>query len=180
HERPVRLLGAFAVAQDHDVPLSTTAQRLVRENLHLVDEAFQRDPEARALFLRILGAEKRVMRTLMTMNELGLLARYLPEWAHIVCRWQHVLYHTYTVDVHSIFLVEELRRLWRAKYERALPELTELMRACEDRPVLFLGCLLHDIGKGFGGEHAEKGAVRARACLARMGLEPERIDRAVF
>ena len=53
------------------------------------------------------------MRTLMAMNEAGLLGRYLPEWDHIVCRWQHVIYHTYTVDVHSIFLVEQLRRLWR-------------------------------------------------------------------
>ncbi|HEY8494162.1 MAG TPA: [protein-PII] uridylyltransferase [Myxococcota bacterium] len=179
-ERPVRLLTAFAVAQDHDVPLSRTAQRLVRENLHLVDERFRRDPEARDVFLRILDSERRVMRSLMTMNELGLLARFLPEWEHIVCRWQHVIYHTYTVDVHSIFLVEELRRLWRGKYERALPELTALVRSCEDRPALFLGCLLHDIGKGLGGDHSAKGATRARACLERLGLEPERIERIVF
>lgn len=179
-ERPLRLLTAFAVAQDHDVPLSRTAQRLVRENLHLVDDAFRRDPEASATFLRILDSERRVMRTLMTMNELGLLARYLPEWEHIVCRWQHVIYHTYTVDVHSIFLVEELRRLWRGKYERALPELTALMRECEDRPALFLGSLLHDIGKGFGGEHSAKGAQRARACLERLGIAPERLERIVF
>lgn len=179
-ERPVRLLTAFAVAQDHDVPLSRTAQRLVRENLHLVDERFRRDPEARDVFLRILDSERRVMRSLMTMNELGLLARFLPEWEHIVCRWQHVIYHTYTVDVHSIFLVEELRRLWRGKYERALPELTALVRSCEDRPALFLGCLLHDIGKGLGGDHSAKGAARARACLERLGLEPERIERIVF
>lgn len=179
-ERPLRLLTAFAIAQDHDVPLSRTAQRLVRENLHLVDDGFRRDPEASAAFLRILDSERRVMRTLMQMNELGLLARYLPEWEHIVCRWQHVIYHTYTVDVHSIFLVEELRRLWRGKYERALPELTALMRECEDRPALFLGSLLHDIGKGFGGEHSAKGAARARACLERIGLAPERLERIVF
>jgi [protein-PII] uridylyltransferase len=179
-ERPLRLLSAFAVAQGHDVPLSRTAQRLIRENLHLVDDSLRRDPDATAVFLRILDAEKRVMRSLMTMNELGLLARYLPEWEQIVCRWQHVIYHTYTVDVHSIFLVEELRRLWRGKYERALPELTELMRSCEDRPALFLGSLLHDIGKGLGGEHSAKGAARARTCLERLGLPAERLERIVF
>ena len=179
-ERPLRLLLAFAVAQRHDVPLSRTAQRLIRENLHLVDDAFRTDPEATAIFLRILESEKRVMRSLMTMNEIGLLARYLPEWEHIVCRWQHVIYHTYTVDVHSIFLVEELRRLWRGKYERALFELTELMRSAEDRAALFLGCLLHDIGKGFGGNHSDKGAERARACVERLGLDPERAERIVF
>jgi [protein-PII] uridylyltransferase len=179
-ERPLRLLTVFAVAQELGVPLSRTAQRLVRESLFLVDDELRRDPAARDVFLRILDSDKRVMRTLMTMNELGLLARYLPEWEHIVCRWQHVIYHAYTVDVHSIFLVEELRRLWRGKYERALPELTTLMRSCEDRPVLFLGSLLHDIGKGFGGAHSEKGASRARQCLQRLGLEDARIERIVF
>jgi [protein-PII] uridylyltransferase len=116
----------------------------------------------------------------MAMNEVGLLAAYLPEWAHIVCRWQHVMYHTYTVDVHSIFLVEELRRLWQGKYQQAVPELTELMRGCDDRVALFLGCLLHDIGKGFGGDHSSKGAVRARGCAERLGLSPERVERVEF
>jgi [protein-PII] uridylyltransferase len=179
-ERPLRLLTAFAVAQDCGVPLSRTAQRLVRENLHLIDDAYRRDPDATAAFLRVLDSETRVMRTLTTMNEVGLLARYLPEWEHIVCRWQHVIYHTYTVDVHSIFLVEELRRLWRGKYERLLPDLTDLMRDAEDRPVLFLGCLLHDIGKGFGGDHSAKGVERARACVARLRLAPERAERILF
>ena len=179
-ERPVRLLTAFAVAQDHEVPLSRTARRFIREHLHLIDEAFQSDPEASQAFLRILSSPHRVMRTLMAMNEIGLLGAYLPEWEHIVCRWQHVIYHTYTVDVHSIFLVEELRRLWRGKYEKALGDLTSLVRSVPDLPALYLGCLLHDIGKGFGGEHSEKGATRAIRCLERLGLPAERIDRIVF
>ncbi len=179
-ENPVRLLTAFAVAQDHDVPLSRTARRYIREHLHLIDEDFQRSPEAAEAFLRILSSRHRVMRTLMMMNEVGLLGRYLPEWDHIVCRWQHVIYHTYTVDVHSIFLVEELRRLWRGKYEQALPELTELVRGVPDLSVLYLGCLLHDIGKGLGGDHSGKGADLAQRCCERLGLAEERTRRVVF
>jgi [protein-PII] uridylyltransferase len=179
-ERSLLLLGAFAVAQQHDVTLTRKARRLVRENLDLIDDAFRASPEASEIFLRILGSERRVMRSLTAMNEVGLLAAYLPEWAHIVCRWQHVMYHTYTVDVHSIFLVEELRRLWQGRYQQAVPELTELMRGCDDRAALFLGCLLHDVGKGFGGGHSEKGAVRAQRCAQRLGLAPERVERVVF
>jgi [protein-PII] uridylyltransferase len=114
------------------------------------------------------------------MNESGVLGRLLPEWEHVVCRWQHVLYHTYTVDVHSLFLVEQLRRLWLGKFAEALPELTELARAVSDWPVLFLGGLLHDIGKGRGGDHSNKGAELARACTQRLGLSPERVERVVF
>ena len=179
-EKPVRLLQAFAVAQRYDVPLSRMARRLVRENLDVMDDTARRSPECSAVFMDILGAEKRVTRSLMEMNEVGLLAAFLPEWEHIVCRWQHVTFHTYTVDVHSIFLVEELRRLWRGKYQETRPVLSELIRETEDRPLLFLGCLLHDIGKGFGGNHSNRGADRAVACLERLGLPEETKERILF
>jgi len=179
-EDPLRILRVFLIAQRHQLGLSRMAQRLVRENLPLLDETVRSSAEAGELFMQILESETRVMRTLMLMNEVGLLSQLMPEWAHIVCRWQHVIYHTYTVDVHSIFLVEELRRLWRGKYGRALPELTELMQEVEDRGVLFLGCLLHDIGKGFGGDHSSKGVIRARPAIERLGLSKERAVRVLF
>lgn len=179
-ERPIRILLAFEVAQNHDVPLSRMAQRFIRENLDLLDDPRRSDPTFSACFMRILNARNRVMRSLMMMNDVGLLAAFVPEWEHVVCRWQHVIYHTYTVDVHSIFLVEELRRLWRGKYAKAMPELTELIQEVDDRPALFLGCLLHDIGKGFGGHHSRKGAVRAVRSLERLGLSEERSERVLF
>ncbi len=179
-EDPVQLLLAFAVAQEHDVRLTRKARRLVREQLDLVDEGFRTDPRARATFFRILESEHRVMRSLRAMNEVGLLAAFLPEWEHIVCRWQHVMYHTYTVDVHSIFLVEELRRLWLGIYRDKQPDLTDLMHSVEDRAVLYLGCLLHDIGKGFGGDHSSRGVERALPCVKRLGLSEERCERVIF
>ncbi len=179
--KPGRLLSVFHVAQSHDVPLSRTAQRLVRENLDLMDDAYRSDSENTAQFLAILEAEHQVMRTLMTMNEVGALAAFLPEWEHIVCRWQQVIYHTYTVDVHSIFLVEELRRLWKNEYQGFVPDLTDLIQNdVPDKAVLYLGCLLHDIGKGFGGDHSEKGFDRAVRCVERLGLEPLRAARVCY
>jgi [protein-PII] uridylyltransferase len=179
-ENPVLLLEVFAIAQKHDVPLTRKALRLVRENLRAIDAEFRSKPEAVAAFLRILRAPHRVTRSLIAMNEVGLLARFLPEWEQIVCRWQQVVYHTYTVDVHSIFLVEELRRLLKGDYAKELPVLTELIRDVPDLTAVYLGCLLHDIGKGLGGDHSPKGAVRARTCLERMGLDPELVEQVVF
>jgi len=179
-EDPIRILRAYEIAQRHQVGLSRMAERLIRENLDLLDDRLRSSKEVSDLFMGMLDSETRVMRTLMSMNDVGLLSQLMPEWAHIVCRWQHVIYHTYTVDVHSIFLVEELRRLWRGKYARAMPELTELMLEVEDRGVLFLGCLLHDIGKGFGGDHSNKGVVRAAPAVKRLGLSADRIARVLF
>jgi len=177
---PLRLFTIFAVSQRYQVPLSRMARRMIRQNLDLVDDELRRNPDAREAFLAILRGEHRVMRSLVTMNEDGLLAAFLPEWDHIVCRWQQVVYHTYTVDIHSIFLVEELRRLWRGKYEAALPRLTGLMQGVVDHEVLYLGCLLHDVGKGFGGDHSNKGVPRAKSCIDRLGLVGERADRVIF
>ena len=177
---PVRLFTVFGMAQRHQVPLSRMARRMIRENLDLVDDEFRANPAAAEAFLAILRGENRVMRSLVTMNEQGLMGAFLPEWEHIVCRWQHVIYHTYTVDIHSIFLVEELRRLRKGKYEAALPKLTELMHDVVDCEVLYLGCLLHDIGKGFGGDHSNKGVPLARICVERLGLAPERAERIIF
>ncbi|MDH5568056.1 MAG: [protein-PII] uridylyltransferase, partial [Myxococcales bacterium] len=179
-EDPVLLLEAFAVAQAHDVSLTRKAQRILRENLDLVDDAFRSKPEVIATFLGILRSANRVTRTLVTMNEVGLLGRFLPEWDHIVCRWQHVMYHTYTVDVHSIFLVEELRRLIKGDYDAEMPKLAELARGVEDPIALYLGCLFHDLGKGLGGDHSHKGAARARICLERMGMDAEVVERVAF
>ncbi len=177
---PLLLLKTFQVAQRHDVPLTRKARRLVRESLDLIDEAYRHRPEAAAIFFDILRSERRVTRSLVAMNEVGVLSSLLPEWDHIVCRWQHVMYHTYTVDVHSIFLVEELRRLWKGDFEHELPELTALARGVGDLLPLILGCLLHDIGKGLGGEHSHKGAVRARSCLERLSAPAELIDTVEF
>lgn len=179
-ERPVRMLSAFVVSQTHDVPLSRMARRMIRHNLDLIDDEYRRDPEAAQAFLDILSGENRVMRSLMTMNEEGVMVAYLPEWENILYRWQHVVYHTYTVDVHSIFLIEELRRLGKREYEHALPLLTELVSSVDDHAVLFIGCLYHDIAKGLGGDHSDLGVPRARALVERLGLSPERQKRVLF
>ncbi len=172
-ERPVRLLSAFAIAQHHDVELSARAQRLVRQHLDLVDDAFRKDPEAATLFRQILRAATRVYRTLETMDELGLLGAYLPEFGRLVGLWQQDMYHTYTVDVHSLFLVEQLRRLRKGNFREELPFASSLVREVRAPELIYLGCMLHDIGKGLGGGHSERGAAMIPAIAQRLGLSDE-------
>jgi [protein-PII] uridylyltransferase len=172
-ERPMRLLAAFAIAQHHDVEVSPRAQRLIRQNLHRIDEAFRADLEASAFFRQILAAPTRVYRTLQTMDEVGVLGAYLPEFAHLVGMWQQDMYHTYTVDIHSLFLVEQLRRIQKGRFRNELPLATELMREVRNPVLLYLGCILHDIGKGHGGGHSGKGAAMIPQLAQRLGLSAE-------
>lgn len=178
--RPARLLSAFVVAQQRDVDLSARAQRLLRQHVRLIDDDLRADPEAAELFRRLLCGERRVYRSLKLMNELGLLGAYIPEFGHLMGMWQHDMYHTYTTDVHSLFLVEQLRRLLRGRFAEELPLATELMREVRDPTVLYLGCVLHDIGKGRGGGHSEKGAALSTAVCERLGLDAEESDSVTF
>ncbi len=133
--------------------------------------ASARDPAATACCLRILASPRRVMRTLIAMNEAGLLGRFLPEWEHIVCRWQHVIYHTYTVDVHSIFLVEELRRLWQGKYAdaRAGSDRADARRRTTCRCSSSAACCTTS-ARASAATTRRSGAELGEKCLARLGL----------
>ena len=175
-ERPLRLLSAFVAAQRYDVDLSARAQRLIQQHVHLVDDGFRRDAEAAQLFRQILSAPQRVYRCLSLMDEVGLLGAYLPEFGALVALWQHDMYHTYTVDVHSLFLVEQLRRLRKGRFAEELPLATEMMREISSPELLFLACLLHDVGKGRGGGHSDKGARMVPEIGKRLGLEPHEME----
>lgn len=179
-ERPVRLLAVFAVAQHHDVELSSRALRQVQQNVHLVDDDLRNDPDACELFRSILNAPARVYRTLRMMNEVELLSAWIPEFAHLWGLWQQDMYHTYTVDIHSLFLVEQLRRIHKGLYRDELPLATELVREVRRPFVLYLSCILHDIGKGRGGGHSAKGAALIPAIGKRLGLDDREIDMVQF
>ncbi|MFQ5513136.1 MAG: [protein-PII] uridylyltransferase [Myxococcota bacterium] len=179
-ERPVRLLAAILAAQQHDAELSPRAQRLLQQRAGLIDDCFRADPEAAQLFRRILSGPSRVYRSLISMDELGLLGAYLPEFGHLVALWQQDMYHTYTVDVHSLFMVEQLRRLQRGRFAQELTLATELMREVRSPLVLYLGCILHDIGKGRGGGHPEKGAAMIPAIAERLRLAEDEMETVRF
>jgi [protein-PII] uridylyltransferase len=179
-ERPVRMLSAFQVAQQHTVELSSRAQGLIRQNLDLIDEGLRCDPEAAAIFRGILCAENRVYGTLAMMNELGVLGAYIPEFGDVVGLWQQDFYHTYTVDAHSLFLIEQLRRLKKGLLGEKFRPVADLVREVRSWDVLFLGCLLHDIGKGKGGGHSERGAQMIPEIGQRLGLSSAETEEVAF
>jgi [protein-PII] uridylyltransferase len=179
-ERPVRLFAAIVAGQQHGVELSSRAQRILEQHVYLIDDSFSVDPEAAELFRRILAAPERVYRSLTMMADLGLLGAYIPEFGEITALWQHDLYHTYTVDVHSLFLVEQLRRLIKGRFAEELPLATKLIREVPSPVTLFLSCMLHDIGKGRGGGHPEKAARMVPGISNRLNLTREEMETVRF
>jgi [protein-PII] uridylyltransferase len=92
----------------------------------------------------------------------------------------HDLYHIYTVDRHSLAAVRELERLRAGEFKDSTPLLTEVAREYDSLPIVFLALLLHDIGKGHGHDHHERGASLTAEVCARLGLDGEETDMVVF
>jgi len=177
---PARLMKIFEYAQKQGVVLNIRVKTLIRKSLDLVNDRFRRNKEVNASFFSILRSEHSVVETLTLMHHLEFLNRFIPEFERIYCKVQHDLYHIYTVDIHSLFCVEEIVKLWRGEYRKAHPNLTKLAAEIGKRELLLLAVLLHDIGKGEGGGHADKGADLCRTIARRMGLSREDSERLDF
>ena len=139
-------------------------------------ERLRSSREAAEIFVELVAhvgdAPVRRGSMLGALHEVGVLLAMIPEFEPVTGRVQHDVYHVYTVDVHSVAAVDRLRALMRGEHARDLPMPTRLA-ADVPRPVtLFLGVLLHDIGKGRGGHHADIGAELCPQIGERLGLRP--------
>jgi len=110
-------------------------------------------------------------RGLRRMNELGLLAAFIPEFAPIVAMMQFNMYHHYTVDEHTIQCISHLSQIERNELEEELPIASGILEKGVNRKVLYVALLLHDIGKGRSEDHSILGAYAATRDVLENGLE---------
>ena len=173
-------LRAFEYADRYSVEFSEYLEILMSEQVFRVDEKVRNDPEFNRIFMRLLRFGKDVSKMLLKMNEIRLLGRLIPEFGKIVCMVQFDSYHVYTVDIHSIFMVREIERLINYEYEEKFRFLTKVAETLVKKHVLFLACLFHDMGKGQGGSHAQKGAAMIPKVAKRLGLNASDTEQLEF
>lgn len=106
------------------------------------------------------------------LHRYGLLQRVIPDFWGIVGQMQFDLFHQYTVDQHSLRLLLYLDR-FQAGEEALYPEAHRLMQQLKHRDMLYFAALLHDMGKGRGGDHSEIGAQLAQRYAHFGGLNAE-------
>ena len=144
--------------------------RAVGRSLWLIDEEFRQNPRNHRLFLEILRAPRGVTHELRRMNNYGVLGRYIPAFGRVVGRMQYDLFHAYTVDAHTLFVVSNARRLAIPEFNRELPLVSPIMQSLARQEIVYLAALFHDLAKGRGGDHSELGAVDAEAFCLEQGL----------
>lgn len=146
----------------------------------LIDEHFRENQRNRALFMDIIQQPARVDEVLALMNLFNILPRYIPAFRGIVGQMQHDLFHSYTVDQHTLILVRNLCRFARDPGPND-PALARQLIETMPRPWrLIIAGLFHDIAKGQGGAHEQKGAVIARAFCQQHQLSPQDTELIVF
>ncbi len=169
---PFALLELFLLLQQRQELKGVRAAtvRLIRDHCYLIDARFRGDLRARSLFMEILRQPQRITRSLRRMNRYGVLAAYLPEFARIVGRMQYDLFHVYTVDQHTLFVVRNLRRFYVPEFAHEYPHCSALIHKLPKTELLYIAGLFHDIAKGRGGDHSELGAVDAERFCRHHGL----------
>jgi [protein-PII] uridylyltransferase len=118
-------------------------------------------PETREALERVLAAGPPAIDALEALDHQGLVVRLLPEWVAVRNRPQRNAYHRFTVDRHLL---------------EAAANAAALTSRVERPDLLLVGTLLHDIGKGFPGDHTEVGIGKVREIASRMGFDPEDVE----
>jgi [protein-PII] uridylyltransferase len=172
----INMLRIFDEALRTGMLVHPNVLRSMHTNLKLIDDGMREDPEAAKIFLGTLLKHGNPERALRRMNELGLLAAFIPEFEPIVAMMQFNMYHHYTVDEHTIQCIRHLALIEHGDLEEELPVASTILKEGVNRRVLYVALLLHDIGKGREEDHSVLGAKIARKVAPRLGLTPDECD----
>ncbi|MFI0422073.1 [protein-PII] uridylyltransferase [Spongiactinospora sp. 9N601] len=116
---------------------------------------------ARDALVALLGAGRAAVPVWEDLDQAGLVVRLLPDWERVRHRPQRNPIHRFTVDRHLIETAAGAAALTR---EVSRPDL------------LLIAALLHDVGKGWPGDHSVTGEIVARDIGAHIGLPPADVD----
>ncbi len=166
------ILEIFYLLQQHPELKGVRAStiRQLRNNLHRINGKYRNEPKNRQLFLSMFKHQTGLTHALRRMNAYGVLGAFFPDFGRIVGQMQHDLFHIFTVDAHSLFVVGNVRGLVQGNDKLNFPALRSLIATLNRRERLYLAALCHDVGKGSGKDHSEVGEKIALSFCQRLGL----------
>ncbi|MCG9657413.1 Bifunctional uridylyltransferase/uridylyl-removing enzyme [Vibrio mediterranei] len=174
--RPETILDMFIhIANDSSIEgVSPATLRQLRTARRRLNKFLHTIPAAREKFMDLVRHPNALHRAFRLMHKLGVLSAYLPQWSQIVGQMQFDLFHVYTVDEHSVRLLNHIHTFSIEENYSKHPICCEVYPRMQKKELLILAAIFHDIGKGRGGDHSEIGAVEAYDFCMEHGLsKPE-------
>ena len=180
HQEPLRLIQIFWFAQKYNLDIHPDSfKRLTRGTKRLHHNDLWHT-DFHNVFLDILCHSMSSERVLRLMNESGFLSKYMPDFGRIVGMMQFDMYHSYTVDEHTIQAVGIMHDIETGGLVSDAPLASELFAKIASRRALYVAILLHDIAKGRGGDHSELGADVAEELGPQLGLDDEETETVIW
>ena len=162
---PVWYMEVFYLAAAAQAALSVSLRNFIRIRLSEIAGKSFKSGRVMKKFLDILSVEHFTGEIISEMHETGLLEKIIPEFKPLILKVEYDTYHEYPVDEHTLLMLKKLDHI-----DQADPFIRDIFYAIEDRSLLKLAFLLHDIGKGMQGSHAYNGAVISENICDRLGL----------
>ena len=180
-EDPARLIYLFEERQRLALNASVELERLISQNLYRLDETIRSKAAVGSSFLRILSSERDVAGTVRELMLSGVLEGLLPELAPLMVFLPGDPAHEYTVGEHSLKVIDELQRMRDKPVGEDQQTLSQAMEMVQEKEVLYLAALYHDIGKlDRGSNHSTTGAPVGAEVAKRLGMEPSGVQRVRF
>ena len=169
---PSALIEIFVLmAQNPNIQaIRASTVRLLRDNRRLIDEEYRHDIRNVTLFMELIRAPHKMTLQIRRMARYGILGRYLPEFEQITGQMQHDLFHIYTVDAHTLQVVENMRRFRLPDADEKYPIAAHIHKNLPKVELLYIAGLYHDIAKGRGGDHSALGMKDAEGFCVRHRL----------
>ncbi len=170
----------FYLAQKNKLDIHPDSLRRITRAVRSARTSDLHSTRAFETFLDILTDSSNPERVLRLMNESMWLGKFLPDFRRIVGMMQFDMYHSYTVDEHTLKAVGFLGDIEQNKLQDVAPLASAVISKIDSRRALYVAMLLHDIAKGRGGDHSELGADVAAQLCPVLGLSDEETETVIW
>ncbi|MDP9040088.1 MAG: [protein-PII] uridylyltransferase [Acidobacteriota bacterium] len=178
---PDAVLGLFGEMSRTGCALERGSEERISNALPLLSAHLEEGP-ALWRHLREILLGRTAGETLRAMHALGILELLIPEFHGIDALVIRDAYHRYTVDEHTMVVIDTLHGLEEApaaggkqvagSMAEWAPRFAGILRDVQHPALLYLAALLHDTGKGRStGDHAQESARMAENLLQRLELD---------
>ena len=180
NENKLDLIRLFIIADQDNVLLSPEIIQSTNRSLKIIDNDLRNNKLANKIFLDLFSNSREPETILRNMNDAGVLAKFLPDFARVEGMSLFNLYHNYTVDEHLLKTVGFMSKIINNTLSQPHPFTSNFNAKLDNKKVLLLSAFLHDIGKGRKQDHSILGSQITEKLCNRIGMKKDEVSQTAW